>query len=329
MNHLGAHAHDGGVDFAVFSSSVAEQVELCLFDDAGREERRPLEQQEGYVWTGRADDAGHGQRYGYRVHGPGRCNPAKLLLDPYAHAIAGEVAWNPAVTAHDDRDSAPFVPRSVVHAAPYDWGGDRPIGTPLADSVIYELHVKGFTKLHPRVPEALRGTYAGLAHPAALGHLTDLGVTAVELLPVHTFVSDEALAARGLRNYWGYQDRLLRDPRRVRRRRRPGRRVPRHGARAARRRHRGDPRRRLQPLRRKAARTARPSASEGSTTTFITAWPSDSPYVDETGCGNTIDSDQPVGCDSSSTAALLASRRCTSTGSASTWRPSLEGDGTG
>ena len=167
MSRLGAHADGAGVDFAVFSS-VADAVDLCLFDAAGNEERRPLEQAEGYVWTGRVEGAGHGQRYGYRVHGPAPCNPAKLLLDPYARGIEGEVTWDPAVTAHDDRDSAPFVPRSVVQAAPFDWGDDRHPATPLADSVMYELHVKGFTKLHPGVPEELRGTYAGLAHPAAI-----------------------------------------------------------------------------------------------------------------------------------------------------------------
>ncbi len=294
MNHLGAHAHDGGVDFSVFSS-VAEQVELCLFDDAGREERRPLEQQEGYVWTGRADGAGHGQRYGYRVHGPGRCNPAKLLLDPYAHAIAGEVAWNPAVTAHDDRDSAPFVPRSVVHAAPYDWGGDQPIGTPLADSVIYELHVKGFTKLHPRVPEALRGTYAGLAHPAALGHLTDLGVTAVELLPVHTFVSDEALAARGLRNYWGYQSIGFFAP---------------HAAYAAGDDPVGEFRDMVRALHGAGIEVildvvfnhTAEGGEDGPTLCFrglddaaYYRLAEDGSYVDDTGCGNTLDADRPVG----------------------------------
>jgi isoamylase len=199
MTALGAHADADGVTFAVYSS-VAESVELCLDD-----RRVALESQEGFVWTGRVEGAGHGLRYGYRVTGPGRCNPAKLLLDPYAREIAGGVTWHPAVTAHDDQDSAPYVPRSVVHAAPFDWEADAPPGTALADSIIYELHVKGFTKLHPRVPDALRGTFAGLAEPAAIEHLLRLGVTAVELLPVHQFVHDEALAARGLRNYWGYQ----------------------------------------------------------------------------------------------------------------------------
>ncbi len=195
---LGAHADADGVSFSVFSS-VAEAVDLCLED-----RYVAMEPQEGYVWTARVEGAGHGLRYGYRVHGPGRCDPAKLLLDPYARAIEGGVTWHPDVTARG-AESAPYVPRSVVHAAPFDWGDDRAPGTALADSVIYELHVKGFTKLHPRVPEAVRGTFAGLAAPAAIEHLAELGVTAVELLPVHTFVHDEALVARGLRNYWGYQ----------------------------------------------------------------------------------------------------------------------------
>jgi isoamylase len=215
---LGAH-HDGaGTSFALFSS-VAEAVELCLFDDAGRETRRSLVAEEGYRWEGYLAGVGPGQRYGYRVHGPwnpasgARCNPAKLLLDPYARAVAGEVRWDPAVYGYvagdpdtaEGTDSAPHVPRSVVVAEGFDWGDDRPLRRPMADSIFYELHVKGYTKRHPRVPAELQGTYAGLAHPAAIEHLHRLGVTAVELLPVHQFVHDAALVARGLRNYWGYQ----------------------------------------------------------------------------------------------------------------------------
>jgi glycogen operon protein len=200
---LGAHVEGDGVRFAVFSG-VAAAVELCLFDPAGAETRVPLEPDDGDVWQAHVAGAGHGLRYGYRVHGPGRCDAGKLLLDPYARAIAGGVTWDPAVLA-PRVDSAPYVPRSVVHAAPFDWGDDHRPQTPLADSVIYELHVKGFTKLHPDVPSELRGTFAGLAHPVAIEHLRRLGVTAVELLPVHQFVHDQALVARGLRNYWGYQ----------------------------------------------------------------------------------------------------------------------------
>jgi isoamylase len=198
MTRLGAHADADGVTFALYSS-VATAVDLVLQDRYVE-----MEPQEGYVWTARVDGAGHGLEYGYRVHGPGRCNPRKLLLDPYARAISGNVTWDPAVL-DPAADSAPFVPRSVVHDQPFDWGEDRHPEIALADSVIYELHVKGFTKLHPEIPEPDRGTFRGLAHPAAIAHLRKLGVTAVELLPVHQFVHDQALVARGLRNYWGYQ----------------------------------------------------------------------------------------------------------------------------
>ena len=215
---LGAHPEAGGTSFALLSR-VADAVELCLFDDAGAEERIALRSAEGFRWEGHVPGVGPGARYGFRVHGPwdpaagARCNPAKLLLDPYARAIAGGVRWDRAVhggaaddpDCPDDADSAPFVPRSVVCASGFDWGDDRPPGTSLADSIVYELHVRGFTRLHPGVPEPLRGTYAGLGHPAALEHLLRLGITAVELMPVHQFVHDEPLVARGLRNYWGYQ----------------------------------------------------------------------------------------------------------------------------
>jgi isoamylase len=215
---LGAH-HDGdGASFALLSS-VAESVELCLFDASGEETRWALDQSEGFVWQGYLPGVPAGQRYGFRVHGPwdpgsgARCNPAKLLLDPYARAIAGEVRWDPAVYGHapddpdvaDGSDSAPYVPRCLVVAGDFDWGAERRPGRAMADSIFYEVHVKGFTKLHPDVPEELRGTYAGLAHPAAIAHLQRLGVTAVQLLPVHQFVHDEQLVKRGLRNYWGYQ----------------------------------------------------------------------------------------------------------------------------
>jgi glycogen operon protein len=215
---LGAHYDGQGATFALFSS-VAETVELCLFDASGTESRRQLQQGDGFTWQGYAPAVGLGQRYGFRVYGPwdpaggARCNPAKLLLDPYARAIAGEVHWHPAVYGHaaddpnrpDDEDSAPYVPRSVLTAPGFDWGEDRRPGRAMADTIFYEVHVKGFTKLHPDVPESLRGTYAGLAHPAAVAHLQRLGITAVELLPVHTYVNDEFLVQRGLGNYWGYQ----------------------------------------------------------------------------------------------------------------------------
>jgi isoamylase len=207
---LGAHVAGDGADFAV-PSSIADAVDVAIFDERGRETRHRLERDDRDVWRGHVAGAGHGTRYGFRVYGPWdpasglRCNAAKLLLDPYARMVDGGVEWNAALFGDNADDSAPFVPRSVVHDAPFDWAGDAPPRTPLADSIVYELHVKGFTRLHPGMPEELRGTYAGLAHPAAIAHLQRLGVTAVELLPVHQFVHDRALAARALRNYWGYQ----------------------------------------------------------------------------------------------------------------------------
>jgi isoamylase len=214
---LGAAYDGGGTNFSLFSE-MAEGVDLCLFDDEGGEERLRLEEIDGFVWHAYLPTVGPGQRYGYRVHGPWapehgqRCNPAKLLLDPYAKAIEGQVDWNPACfpytfgdeDSRNDDDSAPFVPRSVVHNPFFDWGNDRPPDVELNESVIYEVHVKGFTAGRPDVPEAQRGTYSGLAHPAAIEYLTGLGVTAVELLPVHQFVHDAHLIERGLRNYWGY-----------------------------------------------------------------------------------------------------------------------------
>jgi glycogen operon protein len=214
---LGATFDGLGANFALFSE-VAERVELCLFAADGSETRVDLPEMTGFVWHGYLPTVTPGQRYGYRVHGPWspadglRCNPAKLLLDPYARAIEGGVTWDPAVFGYpfgspdgrDDEDSAPFVPRSVVVNPFFDWADDHPPRTPLNESIVYETHVKGFTKLHPEIPEAIRGTYAGLAHPAAIRYLESLGVTAVELLPVHQFVHGNHVASRGLRNYWGY-----------------------------------------------------------------------------------------------------------------------------
>src|SRR5487761_1667865 len=214
---LGATYDGGGTNFSLFSE-VAEKVELCLFDDDGFEQRVVLEEIDASCWHGYLPSVAPGQRYGYRVHGPWapeegqRCNPAKLLLDPYAKAIEGQVDWDQACfpynfgdeNSRNDDDSAPHVPRSVVHNLYFDWGNDRPPDIQLNESVIYEMHVKGFTARHPGIPEAQRGTYAGLGHPAAIEYLQDLGVTAVELLPVHQFVHDSQLVERGLRNYWGY-----------------------------------------------------------------------------------------------------------------------------
>jgi isoamylase len=214
---LGA-AYDGaGTNFSLFSE-MAEGVELCLFDEEGAEERLPLEEIDAFVWHTYLPTISPGQRYGYRVHGPWapergqRCNPAKLLIDPYAKAIEGGVHWDQACfpytfgdeNSRNDDDSAAFVPRSIVHSPFFDWGNDRPPDIQLNESVIYEVHVKGFTARHPEIPEAQRGTYSGLAHPAAIEYLTGLGVTAVELLPVHQFIHDAHLVERGLRNYWGY-----------------------------------------------------------------------------------------------------------------------------
>ncbi|HEX8002903.1 MAG TPA: glycogen debranching protein GlgX [Mycobacteriales bacterium] len=214
---LGATFDGSGTNFALFSE-VAEKVELCLFDDAGAETRIELREVDAFVWHCYLPNVGPGQRYGYRVHGPyapeqgHRCNPAKLLLDPYAKAVDGDVDWDESVFPYrfDDRDqrndddSAPHMMKSVVVSPFFDWDNDRPPRTPYPDSVIYETHVRGFTMRHPGIPEELRGTYAGLAHPAAIEHLTNLGVTAVELLPVHQYVQDHYLAQKGLRNYWGY-----------------------------------------------------------------------------------------------------------------------------
>ncbi|MBW8751586.1 MAG: glycogen debranching protein GlgX [Propionibacteriales bacterium] len=214
---LGASFDGVGTNFALFSE-VAEKVELCLFDDAGAEQRIALAEVDAYVWHGYLPAVRPGQRYGYRVHGPWdpgrglRCNPAKLLLDPYARATTGEIDWDESLfgyrfddpAARNDDDSAGHVMHGVVTDPYFDWDGDRRLDVPYADTVIYEAHVKGLTHLHPDVPEHLRGTYAGLADPAVIDHLRRLGVTALELMPVHQFVQDRALIERGLRNYWGY-----------------------------------------------------------------------------------------------------------------------------
>ena len=220
---LGATYDGTGTNFSLFSE-VAEQVELCLFDvgsadeDAG-EVRIPMPEVTGQVWHAFLPDVGPGQRYGFRVHGPydpssgQRCNPAKLLMDPYAKAVDGDLDWHESVFGYrfddpdgdpSELDSAGHVPRAVVTSSLFDWRGDRLLQTPMEDSVIYEVHVKGFTAQHPEIPERLRGTYAGLAHPASIDHLRRLGVTAVELMPVHHFVSEHHLVEAGLSNYWGY-----------------------------------------------------------------------------------------------------------------------------
>ncbi len=215
---LGAVYDGSGTNFSIFSE-VAERVELCLFDDDGKETRIDLPEVTGHCWHGYLPTVEPGQHYGYRVHGPwdpagGRlCNPSKLLLDPYAKAIDGRVEWNEAVfpcqvggdpDSRNDDDSAAFMPRCVIRQPHFDWSGDRRLRIPWHETVIYETHVKGLTAAHPEVPPELRGTYAGLAQPAVIEYLKGLGVTAVELMPIHYFIHDKHLLDRGLRNYWGY-----------------------------------------------------------------------------------------------------------------------------
>jgi len=215
---LGASYDGSGVNFSLFSS-VADRVELCLFDDSGRETRYDLPEMTALCWHGYFPDIRPGQKYGYRVYGPWepaagiRCNPAKLLLDPYARCIHGQVRWDEAVFCQyfggpegvrNDFDSAPYVPRSVVIDSCFDWGNDEPVRTPWNMTVIYEAHVRGLTIRHPCVPRELRGTYLGLAQPAVISYLKRLGITAIELMPVQEFVHDMHLIERGLSNYWGY-----------------------------------------------------------------------------------------------------------------------------
>lgn len=219
---LGAHADGNGTNFALFSDGAAA-VTLCLFDQHGQETRLPLTEVDGYVWHGYVPGVMPGQRYGFRVEGPWepanglRFNAAKLLLDPYAKAIDGSVTWGQPVFGYqlgeplvrNDEDSAASTYRSVVVDDGFDWNHadgvpDARLDIPYHRSVIYEAHVKGMTALHRDVPEHQRGSYAAMAHPAVVEHLKNLGVTAVELMPVHQFVQDERLQEHGLRNYWGY-----------------------------------------------------------------------------------------------------------------------------
>jgi isoamylase len=214
---LGATFDGSGTNFALFSEH-AERVELCLIDDRGRETRVELTEVDAYVWHAYLPGVQPGQRYGYRVHGPWdpaaglRFNPSKLLLDPYTKATTGDIRWGQSLFSYpfgdpdgrNDDDSAADMMHGVVVNPFFDWSGDGAPRIPYKDSVIYEAHVKGLTTRHPDVPEALRGTYGGLAHPAVIGHLQRLGVTAIELMPVHQFVHDSTLEEKGLRNYWGY-----------------------------------------------------------------------------------------------------------------------------
>ena len=214
---LGATFDGSGTNFALYSD-VADKVELCLLDKDRTETRVELTEVDARVWHAYLPNIEPGQRYGYRVHGPYdpskglRCNPAKLLLDPYAKATEGAVEWGQPLFSYtfgdegsfNDEDSVANMMLGVVVNPFFDWTGDRTLDVPYNESLIYEVHVKGLTELHPDVPDGLRGTYAGLAHPAVLAHFKRLGVTAVELMPVHQFVHDSVLLERGLRNYWGY-----------------------------------------------------------------------------------------------------------------------------
>ena len=214
---LGATFDGSGTNFALFSEA-AEKVELCLFDDDGTETRVRVQEVDAYVWHCYLPQIQPGQRYGYRVHGPyepkngKRANPNKLLLDPYAKATFGEFDWDPSLFSYNfgdpssvnDDDSAEHMMLGVVVNPFFDWAGDRHPRIPYAETVIYEAHVKGLTELHPDIPEEQRGTYAALAHPVIIEHLQRIGVTAIELMPVHQFVQDSTLLEKGLRNYWGY-----------------------------------------------------------------------------------------------------------------------------
>ncbi|MBA3237676.1 MAG: glycogen debranching protein GlgX [Parachlamydiaceae bacterium] len=215
---LGATYDGAGTNFSLFSE-IADRIELCFFDAEGNETRIDLPEMTGYCWHGYVPMIEPGQRYGYRVHGPWdpseghRCNPAKLLIDPYTKAIDRHVQWNEVVfpyTFNDspdirsDSDSSLFMPRCIVHQPHFDWGGDRRLQHSWQETIIYELNVKGFTSDSIDIPIELRGTYAGLAHPIAIDYLKKLGVTAVELQPIHYFIHEKTLEDQGLRNYWGY-----------------------------------------------------------------------------------------------------------------------------
>ncbi|GAB2835885.1 glycogen debranching protein GlgX [Microbacterium insulae] len=214
---LGATFDGSGTNFALFSEG-GESVELCLFDDDGTETRVPLVDVDAFVHHGYLPTVQPGQRYGFRVHGEydpasgKRFNANKLVLDPYAKAVDGQVTWGQPVFGYDfgdpdsrnDEDSAAHQMKGVVVNPFFDWSGDRQPKTPYAESFIYEAHVRGLTELHPDIPEEIRGTYSGIAHPAIIEHLQKLGVTAIELMPVHQFVNDSVLEEKGLSNYWGY-----------------------------------------------------------------------------------------------------------------------------
>lgn len=215
MYPLGAHYDGAGVNFSIYSQ-VADKVELCLFDDQDRETRIEMTEQNSYVWHNYLPGIQPGQRYGYRVYGPYdpnrglRCNPNKLLLDPYAYAIEGNIDSDESLfsywfkspndnSAMNTLDSAGHTMKSVVVNPYFDWGADRHPNIPYHDSVIYEAHVRGMTNLNVDVPPDIRGTYAGLAYPSVIEYLKKLGVTTIELMPIHQYVNDTFLQEKGLR----------------------------------------------------------------------------------------------------------------------------------
>ncbi|MBZ4487568.1 glycogen debranching protein GlgX [Microbacterium sp. cx-55] len=214
---LGATFDGNGTNFAIFSEG-AERVQLCLFDEDGTETRVDLIDVDAFVWHAYLPNIAPGQRYGYRIHGEydpasgNRFNANKLLLDPYAKAVEGQVDWDQAVFSYtfgdpdsrNDEDSAAHMMKGVVVNPFFDWGGDRQPKTPYSESFIYEAHVRGLTERHPGIPDEIRGTYSAIAHPVIIEHLKKIGVTAIELMPVHQFVNDDTLQQKGLSNYWGY-----------------------------------------------------------------------------------------------------------------------------
>jgi isoamylase len=221
---LGATWDGKGTNFSIFSEH-ATGVELCLFDQQDQEFRFALNEGNNFIWHGYIPGICPGQRYGYRVHGPWdpqhghRFNPNKLLIDPYAKAIEGDVQHGEAIysypwgdsaqdLAFSELDDAHLIPKCIVVDQGFNWEDDELLQTPWNETVIYEMHVKGFTQKHPEIPESLRGTYAGVAHPAAIAHLKSIGITAVELMPVHHFLAQPGhLVDKGLGNYWGYDSK--------------------------------------------------------------------------------------------------------------------------
>ncbi len=215
---LGATFDGTGTNFSLFSE-IADAVELCLINDEGQQTCVDLPEYTALCWHGYLPSVGPGQRYGFRVHGPWDpinghlCNPSKFLLDPYSKAIEGRVQWNEAVFPYffrdtegsrNDMDSLPFMPRSVVIDPYFDWGDDHFSKVPLNETIIYELHVRGFSIRNPEIPENIRGTYSALAHPVSIRYFHDLGITSIELMPIHQFIHDNYLMEKGLSNYWGY-----------------------------------------------------------------------------------------------------------------------------